>query len=150
MNISMSDHESIRNAINLFKTEYANLKWGKDWKSELTCASVSKLESLNYRGIIEKIVCAPPSESQFNLAFMLAETLTETIFDVETNAFKLVNGSLGEWCPNAARYIWEMFRDIYISYNKLIDIKEFVKKLENIRVNLDYYGITYDWVFEVP
>jgi hypothetical protein len=140
----MDDHESINGAIKRFKAAYGNLKWGIDWKSELTCDSVYKLENLDYSSIIEKIVGLTPSESQLYLAFMFAETLTEIIFDAENNAFKLVNGSLGEWCPNAGNSIWKMFHAIYNSYNNSPD---FMKRVEHIRNELDYYGSSYDWKF---
>lgn len=113
----MDNYESISEAIKRFNATYRNLKWGIDWKSELTCDSVYKLESLDYSSIIEKIGGLAPGKSQLDLAFMFAETLTEIIFDVETNTFKLVNGSLGEWCPNAGNSIWKIFHAIYNSYN---------------------------------
>jgi hypothetical protein len=44
-------------------------------------------------------------DDRWNLAIEMSDVLASCIFDAQDWAEKLVNGSLGEWCPNTSTKI---------------------------------------------
>jgi len=95
------------------KAAYAKIDWGGgDWKSEKTSDAVGELGRLD-SCLVEKIVDAihaqVDAEAQWEAALELSLELVRMISEAEGFARKLVNGSMGEWCPDTAKTIGDLW-----------------------------------------
>jgi hypothetical protein len=99
---------NIKTQINALKIGFKAIKWGSFWKSEKTAYAVEKLEELDYKSIVGNIGALPVEERKTHL-LELTNIMIEMINEADCYAGKLVNGSLGEWCPNAAKDIYKMW-----------------------------------------
>lgn len=108
----------IQNNIKTLRAEYDKIEWGYHYKSELTYAAVEKLEKLDYKSIVNDILKCDvlTFEQKWNLAKQMTDNLVYIINDADNMANKLVNGSIGEWCPNAVCAINDMWGKI-MSYS---------------------------------
>lgn len=112
--VAMSYHIS---QIDRLKRRYDDIQWGYHWSDRLTENAVGRLEKLKYKKIMDEILddkrlCF---EEKWELGIKFTRMFGEIVTEVDQFGWKLVNGSLGEWCPDAGDHIirfWESMIDI--------------------------------------
>eukprot|EP00548_Thalassiothrix_antarctica_P019560 CAMPEP_0194189488 /NCGR_PEP_ID=MMETSP0154-20130528/59227_1 /TAXON_ID=1049557 /ORGANISM="Thalassiothrix antarctica, Strain L6-D1" /LENGTH=146 /DNA_ID=CAMNT_0038910675 /DNA_START=75 /DNA_END=512 /DNA_ORIENTATION=+ len=97
---------------------FTDIDWGYgDWKSEETRGAVRRLESLGkLESQIHGAIFAQGDnegvETQWKSALSFSKLLIRMINDAEDYAEKLVNGSIGEWCPETAKTVESLWQTL--------------------------------------
>jgi hypothetical protein len=110
----LKKRRSVDDLINELKQAYASIDWGDDgWKSETTSDAVRKLESLDPKVYeIREMILNLDIQQKWKAAPLFTEVLVSMIKTSEESAGKLVNGSGGEWCPNMASFVEDLWEEI--------------------------------------
>ena len=103
--------------IDRLKRRYDDIEWGYHWSDRLTENAVVRLEKLKYKKIMDEILddkrlCF---EEKWELGMKFTRMFGEIVTEADQFGWKLVNGSMGEWCPDAGDNIvrfWESMIDI--------------------------------------
>jgi hypothetical protein len=103
--------DRVLNSIVALEDQYYNIEWGSHWKSEKTQAAVRVLESINFEGVMKEITAIKDS-CRWELALLFTKKMAGVIFYAEGAAFKLVNGSCGEWCGDTADAIDKFWKTL--------------------------------------
>lgn len=97
---------------------YDAIDWGcSDWKSEKTGDAVRDLESLHVKEaeVTKAILALTDVEEKWDAALTFSTLLAGMISTAQDNAGKLVNGSAGEWCPETASAIENLWEQLVAS-----------------------------------
>jgi len=100
---ALSPVKQIQQSIQNLKGQYDKIESGSSWKDEQTSSAVKELEKLDYQYIFQEILNISEVDQRWNLAILMNEVVTGIIFDAEDWGGKQVNGSMGEWCPEAGK-----------------------------------------------
>lgn len=131
---SCSSEKRIDQSTEYFHKKYRLIEPGDHWKDSKTSDAVRKLEKLSFQHIFEDILAVPDCESRWQLAIRATKVLSDAINGAEEWGRKLVNGSMGEWCPNAAEKVeafWRLFVDHPLTKRPLNTTLRNAKKVLN-------------------
>lgn len=119
--------EKITRALKALQKSYDDIEWGDDW----TDSKSSDAEGELYSSVSPKMNIAAKSiltnstldvQAKWKYAITFTEIADRIIERASDCGYKLVNGSHGEWCPDAAEDICEFWRSfIKSSYNSEVD-----------------------------
>jgi hypothetical protein len=119
---------------------------GKRWDSEKTQATVESLEEeLRCSKVFESILKLPDPMDRWNLGIEMSVKVSYAVLDAQDWGFKLVNGSLGEWCPDSTEDLRKFWENL-LKQMKLESVKVTAEMLSKIKDNnaitndLDRYG----------
>lgn len=127
----MPSDERIKQSIEYLDEQYDLIDPGENWKDEKTSIAVKKLEKLQFLQIFDEIFAVAENESRWKLALQVTDILSEIIEDAESWGEKLVNGSMGAWCPDTAvelQEFWRKFVDDKITQRPSLQILHQAKK----------------------
>lgn len=91
---------------------FSNIEFGCFWKDEKTSDGVHELERVDYKSILKKIVEVNDINERWKLSLKASSILSSMILEAQDQAGKLVNGSMGEWCPNTGSSIENLWKKI--------------------------------------
>jgi hypothetical protein len=81
----------------------------------LTAHALEELGELDFGAVIAAIAAIEDVDVQWQLAIDYTSWCGQTIDEVSEWGGKLVNGSLGEWCPDTARETVELWEDCLLA-----------------------------------
>lgn len=104
-----TDYEKVESMIDALLKENDMIEYGDGWKSKKTAEAVEELGNLRFSSIINAIFNLKNVDEQWTIATKYTIDVAGIIGTAEENADKLVNGSLGEFCPDTADLLIEMW-----------------------------------------
>lgn len=126
--------ENIREDIRQAQRTFDAIEWGEDWKSEKTSDAVHKLSKIEISAIVNSIIY--PS-FHINVALRLAIEISNVTYSIIRSAAeygnKKVNGSMGEWCPDTASEIDDLWLTLSEKIKNQNPDPEIVKEAKHLR-----------------
>jgi len=116
LNEELKSRRTVNGMIMELKRSYRGIDWGGgNWKSEKTADAVRELAGLGgLEWDIHDAILAmcDDIEEQWSAALSFTLLVTGMIKEAEGHASKLVNGSYGEWCPDTAWAMAELWKQL--------------------------------------
>lgn len=110
----LKGRQSVDDLLSSLEKSYDAIDWGYgDWKDEKTSDAVRELEDLSWkqaRDICDKILALTDADEKWKAALKFSVLQSNMISTADVRAYKRVNGSCGEWCPDTAEDVlnlWE-------------------------------------------
>jgi hypothetical protein len=100
---------------NKLQEDESNIAHGDWWKDSLTAHALEELGELDFAAVIAAIAAIEDVAVQWQLAIDYTSWCGSTISDVSDWGGKLVNGSMGEWCPETAKETNELWEDCLLA-----------------------------------
>ena len=136
--------------IKFLRSEFNEIDFGNDWKSEKAILATFALYNLIvlFDMAAENIDRLDNVQSKFSTALKLIDVLVTVIAGADENAFHRVNGTIGSFCPDAAKELDNFFERIvdYCLKEGHLPSKEELEKLSDCRFRLGCYGERFEMI----